>query len=351
MTFAQPAFLYGLLLVPLAALFLIWAERRRKADLARLGNPSLVQRLSGSVNWQGRRWRNALWLPILALLLVTLARPQWGTVTRTVEQEGIQVMVALDISQSMLAQDIKPDRLSRAKMEIADLMSRLGGDEIGLVLFSGASFVQFPLTSDYGTARTFLDNARPGVISRPGTAIGDAIYTATSGFDENRASQKVIVLITDGEDHEGNAAAMAEKAARQGIRLYTIGFGSLAGEPIPEYNAQGEVVGYKKDKNGEVVLSRLDEATLQQIAEIGGGQYYRASASGAELDALISDLGALQKAELASRVEVQHIERFQIPLAAALALMIAVELIPDRVVRRVSQKRAAMHQQWSAASE
>ena len=351
MTFAQPVFLYGLFLIPLAGLFLIWAERRRKADLARLGDPGLVQRLSSSVNWRGRRWRNALWLTILALLLVTLARPQWGTVTRTVEQEGIQVMVALDISQSMLAQDIKPDRLSRAKMEIADLMDRLGGDEIGLVLFSGASFIQFPLTSDYGTARVFLDNARPGVISRPGTAIGEAIYTAMSGFDQNRASQKVIVLITDGEDHEGDAAAMAQRAAEQGIMIYTIGFGSPEGDPIPVYNDRGEVVGYKKDQNGEVVLSRLDEATLQQIAEIGGGQYYRATASGGELDALISDLGALQKAELASRVEVQHIERFQIPLAMALALMVAVELIPDRLVRRTSQKRTAMHQQWSAASE
>ena len=350
MTFVKPVFLYGLILIPLLGAFLWWARRRRQADLARLGDPGLVQRLSNSVNWRGRRWRDGLWLVVLALILFSLARPHWGTVTRMVEQEGIEVMVAMDVSQSMLAQDIKPDRLSRAKMEIADLMARLGGDEIGLVLFSGASFVQFPLTSDYSPARSFLDNARPDVISRPGTAIGDAIRTAMSGFDSSRASQKVIVLITDGEDHEGDALAMAEMASEQGILIYTIGFGSSQGEPIPEYNARGEVMGYKRDQSGEVVLSLLDEATLQQIAEVGGGKYYRASASGGELTALVEELNTLQTAELASMLEVRGIERFQLFAMLALALMVVSELIPDRLAEKATRKRAAMHQRWSAAS-
>lgn len=347
MTFVTPIFLYGLILVPLAGLFLLWARRRRVADLARLGNPTLVQRLSSTVNWRGRRWKDALWLAVLALLLVALARPQWGTVTEVVEQEGIEVMVALDVSQSMLAQDIKPDRLSRAKMEIADLMTRLGGDEIGLVLFSGASFIQFPLTSDYATALTFLDNARPEVISRPGTAIGEAIRTAMAGFDMNRTSQKVLVIITDGEDHEGDVVPMAEMAAEQGIMIYTIGFGSPQGEPIPEYDDRGQVIGYKKDQNGEVVLSMLDEATLHQIAEVGGGRYFRATADGSELTALVEELNALQTAELASLLEVRGIERFQTFLLAVLALMVAMELIPDRVLHQIAQKRAAMHERWS----
>ncbi|MFC2031721.1 VWA domain-containing protein, partial [Chloroflexota bacterium] len=284
-----------------------------------------------------------------ALVIVALARPQWGSVTQMVEQEGIEVMVALDVSHSMLAQDIKPDRLSRAKMEIADLMSRLGGDEIGLVLFSGASFVQFPLTSDYATALTFLDNARPEVISRPGTAIGDAIRTALSGFDMSRASQKVILLITDGEDHGGEALAMAEAAAEQGVMLYTIGFGSPQGEPVPEYNSLGDVVGYKTDEQGEVVLSKLDEATLRQIAEVGGGHYFRASAGGSELDALVSELGMLQKGEISAQVETRGIERYQIFLMAALALMVTIELIPDRLARKAARKRAPMHAGLSAA--
>lgn len=348
MTFANPIYLYaGLIAVPLLGLFLLWASRRRQADLARLGNPTLVQRLSNSVNWRGRRWRNALWLTVVALVLVALARPQWGSVTHEVEQEGIEVMVALDVSHSMLAQDIKPDRLSRAKLEISDLMDQLGGNEIGLVLFSGASFVQFPLTSDYGTARTFLDNARPEVISRAGTSIGDAIRTAMSGFDLARPSQKVIVLITDGEDHEGDALAMAEMAAQQGVLLYTIGFGSPDGEPIPQYNAAGEIIDYKRDQQGEVVLSRLDEATLQQIAEIGGGQYFRATASGGELAALVTELNTLQKAEISSLLEVTMIERFQPILLIAVALMVAIEFIPDRVARKVAKKRAAMRGEMS----
>ncbi|HSR30319.1 MAG TPA: VWA domain-containing protein [Anaerolineae bacterium] len=350
MTFAKPVFLYALTLIPLAGFFLWWARRRREADLARLGNPALVHRLSNTVNWRGRRWKDALWLVVLALLIVALARPMWGSVTEMVEQEGIQVMVALDVSKSMLAQDIKPDRLSRAKMEIADLMGRLGGDEIGLVLFAGASFVQFPLTTDYGTALTFLDNARPEVISRPGTAIGDAIRTALAGFDMNRSSQKVIVLITDGEDHQGDALAMAEMAADQGVMIYTIGFGSPEGEPIPEYNDRGEIMGYKKDQNGEVVLSKLDEATLQQIAEVGGGQFFHATAGGSELSALIEELSMLQKAELSTMMEIRGIERFQIFLLVALAVMVVVEMIPDRIVRKVAARRAAMHEKWLVAS-
>jgi Ca-activated chloride channel family protein len=264
---------------------------------------------------------------------------------QVVEQQGIEVMVALDVSNSMLAQDVKPDRLSRAKLEIADLMTRLGGDEIGLVLFSGASFVQFPLTSDYATARTFLDNARPEVISKPGTNIGAAIRTAMSGFDYNRASQKVIVLITDGEDHDADTLAVTQRAADQGIMLYAIGFGSPQGEPIPEYNDQGEVAGYKKDQAGEVVLSRLDEATLQQIAQIGNGKYFRATVDGSELGALVSELNTLQVGELSSQIETWGIERFQGFLAAALIALVVMELIPDRVRGRVAKRRAAMSSQ------
>jgi Ca-activated chloride channel family protein len=351
MTFAKPIFLYGsIILIPMMILFVLWAGRRRQAALARLGDPTLVKRLSSSVNWRGRRWRTILWFIALAMLLFSLARPQWGSEVQIVEQQGIEVMVALDVSNSMLAQDIKPDRLSRAKLEIADLMTRLGGDEIGLVLFSGASFVQFPLTSDYSTALTFLDNARPEVISKPGTNIGDAIRSAMSGFDYNRASQKVIVLITDGEDHDANTLTMAQQAAEQGIMLYAIGFGSPQGEPIPEYNAQGEVTGFMKDQAGEVVLSKLDEATLQQIAQIGSGKYFRATADGSELAAMVSELNTLQKGELSSQIETWGIERFQGFLAVALGALIAMELIPDRVRQKVARKRGAIGgQKWSVA--
>jgi Ca-activated chloride channel family protein len=329
-TFAQPTFLYLLLLLPLLVIFLLWANRRRSASLARLGDPTLVAKLSPNLNRRGRRWQTWLWFAAFTLLVVALARPQWGSQTQVVEQEGLQVMVALDVSKSMLAEDIKPNRLERAKLEIDDLMTRLGGDEIGLVLFSGASFIQFPLTSDYTTARMFVDGAHPEIISRPGTVIGDALRTAMSGFDPRQVSQKVIILITDGEDHAPDTLDVVREIAGQDVLIYAIGFGSPQGEPIPEYNAQGEVVSYKKDKQGNVVLSKLDEKTLQQIAQIGHGQYYRAAADGSELAALLDEINQLQKAELATRFETFGIERFQGFLLAALAAMVISELIPDR---------------------
>ncbi|MFQ5398347.1 MAG: VWA domain-containing protein [Anaerolineae bacterium] len=340
MTFAQPQLLWLLLLLPLAGLFWLWAGNRRREALARLGDPALIERLSMSVNRNGRRWQRRLWFLALAFLILALARPQWGSQVQVVEQEGVQVMVVLDVSKSMLAQDLKPDRLTRARLEISDLMSRLDGDEIGLVLFSGASFIQFPLTSDYDTARAFLDNARPEVISRPGTAVADAIETAMSGFDPQRSSQKVIVIMTDGEDHEGDPIAAAQQAAADGAIIYTIGFGSAQGEPIPEFDADGRLVGYKKDGNGEVVLSRLDEVTLQRIAQTANGRYFRARADGSELRELAAELDDLQAEQLQTRFETQKIERFQLFLLVTLASMFISELIPERIRRKERSRRA-----------
>ncbi len=348
MNFAEPAFLYGLILLPAVFLFVLWASRRKQAATSRLGDPALVEKLSATVNWRGRQWQMWLWFLVLALLILALARPRWGSEVQVVEQQGVQVMVLLDVSQSMLAEDIKPNRLSRAKLEIADLMNRLGGDEVGLVLFSGASFIQFPLTSDYATARDFLDSARPSVISKPGTAIGDAIRTAMTGLDPNLASQKVIVLVTDGEDFDTDTLDTAQRAADEGVVFYTIGFGSPEGEPIPVYNGEGEVTGFKKDQQGEVVLSRLDETTLQRIAQIGNGQYYRASADGHELDALVSELNKLQKAALSSQFETRGIERFQVFLLVALTAMIARELIPDRVKQKSRTARSVFRRRSRA---
>ncbi|UCG22878.1 MAG: VWA domain-containing protein, partial [Chloroflexota bacterium] len=267
MIFAYPIFLVGLILIPAAALFLLWASGRQRSALARLGDPALIRRLSANINWRGRRWQTVLRLLALGMMLFALARPQWGSEVREIQQEGLQVMVALDVSQSMLAEDVKPSRLDRAKLEIADLMQRLDGDEIGLVLFSGASFVQVPLTSDYQSALNYMDSAGPNSISRPGTVIGEAIRTAASAFDPELSSQKVLVVMTDGEDKETDPLAAAQEAADQDILIYTIGFGTPEGEPIPEVNQFGETVAYKTDDQGDVVLSSLDETTLQSIAQ------------------------------------------------------------------------------------
>lgn len=330
MTFGEPTFLWGLLLIPLIILGILWANRRRRSALARLGNPDLVARLTESVNLRGRRWQQILWVLAAGLALFALAHPQWGEEVQVVEQEGIQVMVALDVSESMLAEDLTPTRLDRAKLEISELMDKLNGDEIGLVLFSGAAFIQFPLTSDYDTARAFLQNARPGLISRPGTVIGQAIRTAMSGFDDNLSNQKVIVIMTDGEDHETDPIAAAQEAAEAGTLIYTIGFGSLEGEPIPQYDPAGNRAGFKQDANGNIVLSRLEEVELQRIAAAGGGRYYRSTADGSEIDAMAEQLDALQTAQLESRFETQKTERFQSFLLVALVALLVHELIPAR---------------------
>ena len=270
MTFAHPEFLIiGLFLIPLVGLFMWWAAKRRGRAIDQLGNSALILRLSNSINWRGRRWRSALWLAALALIVFSLARPQWGSEVHEVEQEGLQVMIALDVSQSMLAEDIKPTRLDRAKLEIADLMQRLDGDEVGIVLFSGASFLQVPLTSDYSTALAYLDSANPSVISRPGTVIGDAIRTALRSFDPELASQKVLIVMTDGEDHETDPLVSAQEAADAGVLIYTIGFGNPEGAPIPITNDYGQITGYKTDDQGNMILSKLDDATLQAIADTG----------------------------------------------------------------------------------
>ena len=317
-------------MLPLVALFLLWARRKQRNSINALGNNELIARLSADTNWRGRRWRTFLRLLSLSFLVIALARPQWGSEVREIEQEGLQVMVALDVSQSMLAEDIKPTRLDRAKLEIADLTERLDGDEIGLTLFSGASFVQVPLTSDYLTALNYLDSAGPGVISRPGTVIGEAIRTATNAFDDTLDNQKVLIVMTDGEDRETDPMTAAQEAADAGVLIYTIGFGTPEGEPVPVTNEYGEVIDFKRDQNGEVVLSKLDEGTLQEIAQTADGKYYRATAGGSELDSLLGEIDNLQRAQLQSRFETTYIERFQVFLALALGALILAEFIPDR---------------------
>ncbi len=333
MTFAEPDALYLLWALPAMALVAYWASRRRRAAVERLGDPRLIERLSGSVNRRGRRLARLLWFAALAAAIVALARPQWGSEAQSVEQRGVQMMMALDVSASMLAQDIKPDRLTRAKLEIADLLTRLKGDEVGLVLFSGASFVQFPPTFDYATARTFVDNAGPGVISREGTALSEAIHTAAAAFDESRAGQKVILILTDGESHGDDPAAAASEAARDGVVIYTMGFGSTDGEPIPVLNRLGDVIGFKQDRAGSVVQSKLDERTLQRIAREARGKYYRAGVDGNAIEDLVAQIDSLEKASIESELEDIGIERFQPLLLAALLALLAAEIIPDRVAR------------------
>jgi Ca-activated chloride channel family protein len=338
MRFAEPSYFFCFAPLILLGLLMFLSANRQKAALARLGSPDLIAKLSATVNWRGRRWQTRLWFVALILVIIALARPQWGSQVEYIERRGVEIMVGLDVSASMLAEDIKPNRLERAKLEISELMDQLEGNELGLVLFSGAAFVQFPLTSDFTTARTFLDAAKPGIISRPGTDIAEAIRIATTGFNEERATQKVIVLLTDGENHRTDVFGAAQEAADQGIIIYSIGFGSPDGEPIPEYDSLGGLIGYKKDRNGETVLTYLDEASLQQIASITNGHYFRAATDGREVGFLANEISQLQTSELESRFETRGVERFQWFLLLAIVALVVIELIPDRVGLQLERK-------------
>jgi Ca-activated chloride channel family protein len=333
MDFAEPTYLFCFGPLLWLALLLFFVSKRKQAALNRLGTPQLIVKLSATVNRVGRRWQMALSFLALALVIVALARPRWGSQVEYVERRGVEIMIALDVSQSMLAEDLKPNRLARAKLEISELMDRLEGNEVGLVVFAGAAYIQFPLTSDFATARFFLEAAHPGMISRPSTNLAAAIEAAMSGFNEERASQKVIILLTDGEANEftDDVLPMAQEAAEHGMLIYAIGFGSPEGEPIPEYDNLGNLTGYKKDRQDETVLTYLDETTLQQIALTTGGQYFRAAADGREVGFLADVISQLQTSELESRFETRGVERFQWFLGLAILALVIIELIPDRL--------------------
>ena len=340
MSFGAPQFLYALAALPVLIALVGWALARRAASVRRIGDPALIERLSVAASRRMRLLRFVLWFSGLTLIIFALARPQWGSDIEIVEQRGVQVMVALDVSRSMLAQDMKPTRLGRAKLEISDMISQLDGDEVGIVLFSGASFIQFPLTSDYATARTYLNHASPDAISRQGTVIAEAIETAMTGFSNQRAGQKIIVIMTDGENHEGDPITAAREAAAEEVVIYTVGFGSPEGEPVSVYDEQGNIIGIRQDAEGRAIISRLDEEALQHIAENGGGQYFRAADRGA-IAGLVDQIQSFQDQSLQSEFNQRRVERFQLFLIAGLLSLVLAEALTDRLVFSLRRRQTA----------
>ena len=331
--FGSPVLLYAYLLVPTLALFLWWAAGARRKTLARFGDAKLVEKLSKSVNRRARAVKAALVLAGTVLLVSAMARPQFGTRVETVRREGKDVVIALDVSASMLARDIVPSRLEKAKFEIASLISRLEGDRVGLVAFAGEAFVQSPLTVDYAASRMFLRAMGPDLIPVPGTNLGEALMRSVEAFEAGEPQHRILVLITDGEDHEGDVETGLERAAEAGVTIHTVGIGSADGVPIPDIDANGVERGFIRDSSGSIVLSRLDERTLRDIARETGGRYFGASARESELDALADEIASGEDAELDAQQFTQFEEQYQIFLGLALLFFTAEWLIPDR--RRV----------------
>ena len=338
MTFGEPQYLYALAIIPALYAFVRWALARRAEAVRNIGDSFLTARLGVDDGRIPRTIRLVLWFIAVTLIILAIARPQWGSDNDIVEQRGVQIMVALDVSRSMLSQDTNPSRLERAKLEISDLISHLEGDEIGIVLFSGASFIQFPLTSDYASALTYLHHARPSAISRQGTAIGEAIGTAMAGFSHERDHQKAIVILTDGENHEGDPVAAAQKAAQDGAVIFTVGFGSSEGNPVPERDERGDIVGYRTDAEGQPVISKLDEQMLVRIAEAGGGNYFQATNAEA-IKGLTNEIRSFQESSLQSEFSQRKAERFQLFLLAGAVSLFLAEMMSDKLLRSLRGRR------------
>ncbi len=331
MSFAYPQYLLLLIAAPIAAGVVFWSLKRRADALARIGNPALVSRLTMTVNTRARIARGALAVAAIAMVAFALARPQWGESAQIVERQGLQLMIALDVSRSMLAEDRDPNRLSHAKLEIIELMSLLRGDEVGLLLFAGTAKVQFPLTFDYSTARVFLDAADTTSVSNQGTALAAAISGALIALADDRPSRKVILIVSDGEDHERAAIDAAKKAADAGVMVYAIGIGSSEGQPIPVRDRLGNRIGYLQDSSdGRMVLTRLDKNILREVAAAGGGKLIEARGSESAAQLFAKELGELDRITSESEVKVGRVERFQIFAAAAILLVLLGELIAER---------------------
>jgi Ca-activated chloride channel homolog len=268
----------------------------------------------------------------LALLALALARPQCGTRTELARRSGVDLAIVLDASRSMLARDVAPDRLARAKLEVGALLDGLAGDRVGIIVFAGDAFVQCPLTSDYAAARLFLRAVGPDAVPHQGTALADALRGAREVLDaaERGARSKVVLVVSDGEDHGGGVEEAAQALADAGIRVFALAVGGRAGAPIPLLDPAGNVTGYKRDRRGETVVTRLDLAALQALAAKGNGAVFDVEAPGRGVDALRAELDRMDKTELDGRVTVTWEERYAIPAFGALLLLLAALLVPER---------------------
>lgn len=340
MRFAEPINFAILLLILLLGIFVYFALARKKKLMQRFGDLPLLMKNAPYISFARQRTKSLLILIALMLVAVALARLQFGTHLELLKREGIDIVIALDVSNSMMARDMLPNRLDKAKQEIRGVIERLKGDRIGLVVFAGKAFIQCPLTLDYSAARFLLEAVDNTSVSVQGTSLTAAIEMSSRAFAQLEKKHKVLLLLTDGEDHEGGAEEKAEEARQQGIKIYTVGIGNPDGEPIPILDRSGQQMGFKKDENGEVIVSRLDEATLQKISLATGGKYFHATAGEIELDRIFDEISSMEKKELEGALVTRYDDRFQWPLLLAIFLVVGEFFLSERKKRTVGNNNA-----------
>jgi Ca-activated chloride channel family protein len=326
--FEEIYYLYWLVAIPVFFVLFYYMILQRKARMKKMGDMVLLKKLMPSQPKQKLWWKFTLYSFIYALIIVGLANPQIGSKLEKVERKGVDLMIALDVSNSMLAQDIKPDRLARAKRAISKLIDNLQGDRIGIVVFAGRAYTQLPITADYSAAKLFINTIDTDIVPTQGTSIGQAINLCMEAFNGGK-HEKAIIVITDGEDHDDDPVAAAEAAEEKGVNVYTIGIGLPEGAPIPVYS-NGKQTGFKKDLSGKTVVTKLDEITLQKVAAAGKGIYVRANNTTAGLKGVFDRINKMKKQKYESKVFSDYEDRFQYFIAAALFLLILDVFVSDK---------------------
>ncbi|MCD6347855.1 MAG: VWA domain-containing protein [Bacteroidales bacterium] len=327
--FEHTEFLYLLLLLPVIV-FLFWLINHKTGKaLAGWMNPVHKATLMPMASNRKKFLKLIIFLTAFSMVVLAVARPQFGSKLTKVKRKGVEIMIAVDVSNSMLAEDIQPNRLANAKRAISRLIEKLDNDKIGLIVFAGDAYVQLPITTDFGAAKLFLSSVNTDIVPRQGTSIGAAIKLASKSFSPDAEKSKAIIIITDGENHEDGAVEAATAAAEKGITVHTIGMGLPKGAPIPIINQFGQK-DYRKDHEGNVVITKLDEKMLREIALAGKGVYIRASNSRTGLNTLFKEINNMQKQDLESRIYSEYEEQFQYPIAAAILLLIIEFLLLNR---------------------
>lgn len=324
--FAHPEYLYALIVLPLLLLLFLWMAAWKRRSIRRFGDQAMIRELSGNTSRVKPVLKLTLFLLGYSLIIIGWANPQMGTRLEEVKREGVDIFIALDVSNSMRAEDIKPNRLERAKQAISRLIDKLENDRIGLIVFAGRSYVQLPITTDFAAAKLFLNTIETDMIPTQGTAIGSAIELAQQSFIGEDNKHKALIIITDGENHEDDPEDAAKKAAEAGIIIHTIGFGSPDGAPIPVYR-NGVQVDFFKDHDGNTVLTKLDELSLEKIAAEGKGNYIRATNSNDGLEAIMAQIGKMEKKSFGTKQFTDYEDRFQYFLAAGLFFLLLDALI------------------------
>jgi Ca-activated chloride channel family protein len=333
--FAHPEYLFLLLIVPLLVGLFIYTRIQKKRKLQLFGDPALLASLMPNVSFLRPRFKFYMQLTAVILMIVVMAQPQFGTKEEKQEKNGIEVMIALDVSNSMMAQDIQPARLDKAKMVLSKLVDGMTNDKVGLVVFAGDAYIQLPITADYVSAKMFMSSISPALVPRQGTAIGSAIDLCIKSFGEKSDVSRAIILITDGENHEDDAVGAAKLAAENGIVVHVVGMGKPEGAPIPVDGTMS----FRKDKEGNVVVSKLNEDMCRSIATAGGGTYVRADNQNSAYRVVSKELDNLAKSKLETRVFSDYNEQFQSFALLALILLFFDSFIFDRRNKRLSKLR------------